>query len=90
MDLPAPSERKKCLATGKICFASKMEARLTILRLRWGFKALHNRLDGRRIKHRQGRPQQRRAYYCPHCGGYHLTKWGERDFKRYESREDLR
>ncbi|WP_257669585.1 hypothetical protein [Parapedobacter tibetensis] len=67
---------------------SRVEASVAIYRLRWGFKMSHSKLDGRRIKHRQGRPKQRRTYHCQHRGGYHLTSWGHRDFKRYESRED--
>ncbi len=74
---------EKCIATGKSVFASLEEARLMVLRFRWGFK-IHRDLFGKRIKHRTGRPIQCRAYYCHQCGGYHITKCNKRHFIRYE------
>jgi hypothetical protein len=64
----------KCTATGKVIFSSLLEARLVMFNLKWGYRK-HKDINGKRIKHRQGKPAQRRGYYCIHCGGYHLTKW---------------
>lgn len=66
--------KRKCSATGKVVFASHEEAKLAIFGLKWNYRMKRDPIDGKRIKHRQGRPQQRRAYYCAYCGGFHLTK----------------
>lgn len=76
---------EKCRATGKVIFASAQDARIAMFNLKWGFKK-HKDLFGKRIKHRQGRPDQRRAYYCVHCDGYHLTKWKTRAFRHYRKK----
>ncbi|MCT1526218.1 hypothetical protein [Sphingobacterium hotanense] len=74
---------RKCRATGKVIFETLIEAKLTMFRLKWGFRHIKD-IYGKRVKHRQGRPVQKRAYYCPHCDGFHLTKWGKSDFKTYQ------
>jgi len=73
---------KKCRETGKVIFTSWIEAQLVMLDLKWNYLYKRNE-EGRRIKHRQGRPIQRRAYYCTHCNGYHLTKWKKSNFNTY-------
>ena len=74
---------KKCRATGKVIFPTLMEAKITMFRLKWGFKHIKD-IYGKRIKRRQGKPEQKRAYYCPFCEGYHLTKWNKKSFKAYQ------
>lgn len=73
----------KCRATGKVIFPSQLEARCAMFRfkLRSRVKSV---TDGRRIKHRMGKPACRRAYYCRLCKGYHITKWKRDDFERYK------
>ena len=73
---------KKCLATGKVSFETLIEARIAMFLLKWGYKR-HRDIYGKRIKHRQGKPAQKRVYYCPDCDGYHLTKWNQKNFKSY-------
>jgi hypothetical protein len=77
----------KCTATGKVIFSSLLEARLVMFNLKWGYRK-HKDINGKRIKHRQGKPAQRRGYYCIHCGGYHLTKWKANEFNSYNNREE--
>ncbi|RKR84414.1 hypothetical protein BDD43_4649 [Mucilaginibacter gracilis] len=62
--------KNKCEDTGKTRFDSLAEAKDIMLRFR-GMWKLHR--EGKRRKHRQGKPAQKRAYYCGYCGGYHLT-----------------
>lgn len=76
---------QKCVATGKVIFSSYLEARLVMYGLKWGYKR-HRDVNGKRIKHRQGKPQQKRVYFCSHCNGYHLTKWDALDFKTYSDK----
>jgi hypothetical protein len=52
----------KCTATGKVIFSSLLEARLVMFNLKWGYRK-HKDINGKRIKHRQGKPAQRRGYY---------------------------
>lgn len=73
--------RKKCRVTGKVIFSTLVEARLTIVRLKWARRITD--MYGKRIKHCQGKPAQKRAYYCPHCKGFHLTKWDKSNFNSY-------
>ncbi|QIH31450.1 hypothetical protein [Sphingobacterium sp. DR205] len=77
---------KKCRETGKVIFASWIEARLVMLDLKWNYLFKRDR-TGRRIKHRQGRPIQRRAYFCTYCRGYHLTKWEKSNFNSYTEKK---
>ena len=65
---------KLCNATGKVSFDSYAAAKENITLHKWLAKTRRD-LNGKRIKHRQGRLQQRRIYHCPHCNGYHQTKW---------------
>ncbi len=76
---------QKCLATGKVVFASYLEAHIVMFNLKWGYKK-HKDIHGKRIKHRQGKPEQKRAYFCTYCNGYHLTKWNANDFNIYSER----
>jgi hypothetical protein len=63
--------KNKCEATGKVCYDSKKEARDVLLQLK---AACQFRYNGRRYKHRGRKPAQKRAYKCPFCQQYHLTK----------------
>ena len=62
----------KCEATGKVKFVSETAAKENMIRFRFKWKL---RLQGKRRKHRQGKPAQKRAYYCEDCDSYHLTSW---------------
>lgn len=73
---------QKCMATGKAIFPSLLEARYVMFTMKRGYKR-NTSESGRRIKHRQGKPAQRRAYFCPYCQGYHLTKWAAGEFYSY-------
>ncbi|MFU1857233.1 hypothetical protein ACK8HY_09470 [Sphingobacterium sp. NGMCC 1.201703] len=73
----------KCRATGKVIFPSRFEARCAMFRFKLRSR-VKNVTDGRRIKHRMGKPSSRRAYYCRFCAGYHITKWKKGDFERYK------
>jgi len=62
----------KCEATGKVRFNSEKEAKESMFRFRFTWKILR---QGKRRKHRQGKPAQKRSYFCEHCNGYHQTSW---------------
>ncbi len=77
-------ERRKCRATGKVRFNSKGEAGFFIQWLKWRYKKW---LRGKnRRKHRygsgEGKPKQRYAYGCIHCGGFHITKEHPHEYSR--------
>lgn len=62
----------KCSATGKTRYYNQGVAKEAMLRLK-GKKGLFDNITKKRLKRRQGKPEQCRAYYCKHCKGYHLT-----------------
>ncbi|TJY64472.1 hypothetical protein FAZ19_14840 [Sphingobacterium alkalisoli] len=65
-----------------VSFGSKAAAVFFIYWLKYRFKHRPHRADGSHIKRRnKGKPKQRRAYYCMHCGGYHITKWTEEEYQ---------
>lgn len=69
-----PKKRKKCRATGKVSFPSRVEAYAAMVVLRWRSKHPRKRSDGTRVKRRmKKKPAIRRLYYCEYCTGYHLT-----------------
>ncbi|PWN64127.1 hypothetical protein [Chryseobacterium viscerum] len=68
----------RCAATGKRSLPSVEEARSLMYLFR---NAVLNKLTGKRIKHRRGKPVQIRAYPCDYCKGYHLTRWTQQRFK---------
>jgi len=74
---------KKCRATGKLSYPTKMKAKLAILHFKWQALMRKNKVDGTRIKRRMGKVSQRRSYFCEHCQGYHLTKWTKSDYDNY-------
>ncbi|MFB2118722.1 hypothetical protein [Parapedobacter sp. 2B3] len=63
---------ERCSATGKSIFRSLSDAMERVMDFRKNIQQLRN---GRRRKHRQGKPKQKRVYLCEHCNGYHLTSW---------------
>ncbi len=87
MDEKARPKFKKCRGTGKVSFPNKLEAHWTMLRHKWS-ALVRNKIDGRRVKHRQGKQAQRRVYYCKVCKGYHLTKWTKQNFNNYTRYRD--
>ena len=64
--------KRRCIATGKTIFDTKGEAKESMIKFKSFSKMT---INGRRIKHRVGKPEQTRVYYCEHCKGFHLTKW---------------
>lgn len=60
----------RCEETGKTVFDSMAAGRETIIKFR---ARCHIGSNGRRRKHRQGKPSLKRVYHCEFCGGYHLT-----------------
>ncbi|WP_146896945.1 hypothetical protein [Chryseobacterium lathyri] len=73
-----------CDATGKRSLPSLDQA----VGLMYFFrKVIVNKLTGKRIKHRRGKPVQIRAYPCDYCKGYHLTKWTQQRFKKAPQHE---
>lgn len=72
----------KCRGTGKVSFPTKLEAQWTMMRHKLS-TLVRNKLDGRRVKRRQGKQAQRRIYFCAVCKGYHLTKWTKQNFNNY-------
>lgn len=73
----------KYRATGKVAFPSRIEAQYAMFRFKLRSR-VKNVTNGKRIKHRMGKPAFRRAYYCRLCEGYHITKWKRSDFERYK------
>lgn len=68
--------RERCSATGKIMFETKGEANESMVAIKSGQN--HMRYVGstlKRIKRRQGKTSQKRAYLCEHCDNWHLTSW---------------
>ena len=57
----------ECPATGKLRFTTALAAHLAVKQAFWS---------------RRTKKQPRRAYYCKHCQGYHLSSrgdtWGRR------------
>ncbi|MFC3199898.1 hypothetical protein ACFOET_19925 [Parapedobacter deserti] len=82
MELPHLPKRK-CFATGKVIFVSRRDAEMAMFQMRWAHRMQQRLSEERRTKRRHGQPKQRRAYYCEHCGGFHLTKM---EFPRPENR----
>lgn len=74
---------KKCQVIGKVSFQDRIAARLTILKIKWAIKFCRNKITGNRIKHRMGKIEKIRIYYCTYCKGYHLTKWSKRTYNNY-------
>jgi hypothetical protein len=74
----------KCMATTKVIFPGITEAREFIFNLKWRYK-IQKDINGKRIKHRQGRPEQRWAYYYACCDGVHITRWKPSEFNNYLS-----
>lgn len=62
----------KCDVTGKTRYTSPGTAKEAILRIK-GKKGLYDNITKKRLKRRQGKPDQCRTYYCKHCKGYHMT-----------------
>ena len=77
------SDTWKCRATGKVAFPSRFDAQYAMFRFKLRSR-VKNVTNGKRIKHRMGKPACRRAYYCRLCKGYHITKWKKDNFERYK------
>lgn len=78
---------ERCEATGKAICLSPNEATERVMDFK---ERLHRLRNGRRRKHRQGRPKQKRAYRCEHCDGFHLTSWNMPFRKREQNIAALR
>jgi len=64
--------RRTCSATGKTVFDTKAEAEEVRERV-MSFSRV--KIEGKRIKHRAGRPALKRSYFCEYCEGWHLTSF---------------
>jgi len=73
----------KCRATGKVAFPSLIEAKWRMINFKF-MTRIRNK-DGKRVKHRMGKPACKRAYYCKFCKGYHITKWDKGHFNNYKN-----
>ena len=69
--------KTKCSATGKIGFETKGDAQETMMNIKnsSNFYRYDTNSQKRRVKRRQGKPEQKRAYLCEHCDMWHLTSW---------------
>jgi len=74
--------------TGKVRFSTRIEAELVIFTLRRMLKRKDE--NGRRIKHRGGRPVAKRMYFCQYCNGYHVTRWNITNFNNYSEKREKR
>lgn len=74
--------------TGKVRFASRVEAEVVIFSLRGVLKRKDE--NGKRIKHRGGKPVAKRAYYCIYCKGYHVTRWPKSNYNSYVEKRNRR
>ena len=60
---------EKCPAEGKVRFATKKEALAKIHRT----KDIYSFRTGQRVNRLRRKRKEKRAYYCQHCEGWHLT-----------------
>jgi len=74
------NEKQKCKISGKRIFETYGDAKEMMISFK---NRVKYKKDGKRIKHRQGKPEARRVYLCPHCDGYHITK--EAHFREYQA-----
>lgn len=70
--------------TGKFIFPSAKTAKDVMLSFK-SRMSVTDRINGKRVKRRIGKPDQTRAYYCPHCHGFHLTSM--KDYKPLHARK---
>lgn len=62
--------KSKCKITNKTRYATKGDAQKALENIK---NSIYHKKDGKRNKHRQGKPAQKRAYPCKECKGWHLT-----------------
>jgi hypothetical protein len=62
----------KCSASGKTRYPTSGDAKTAIQKLK-AKKTAYNSITQKRIKRRNGKAEQCRSYYCPHCKGWHMT-----------------
>ena len=80
-----------CEATGKTIYENHMTA--DEAKNKHYYNVLKRKVEGRRYKHRSGRPHRCRIYRCEHCEGFHLThmpKWvlvSRKHIKEYTERK---
>lgn len=64
-------EKLKCKISGKSIFETHSQAKEVMI----AFKNRQRlKINGKRIKHRQGKAEVKRVYFCSFCDGYHITK----------------
>ncbi len=68
-----PLSLSKCTATGKTRYAEPGEAKKAMSKIK-AKRHSYNAIARKRVKHRQGKTEQCRYYYCGFCKGFHLTK----------------
>lgn len=75
----------KCEATGKVRFETKSAALIKLHRL----KDIYSRRTGQRCNRLRRKRKEKRAYYCPYCGGWHLTSQDFQTLKQIKQRKSL-
>ena len=75
----------KCEVTGKVRFENKSDALVKIHKLR----DIYSRRTGQRCNRLRKKRREKRAYYCSHCGGWHLTSQDFSTLKSIKAAKDL-
>ena len=75
----------KCEATGKVGFETKSDALVKIHKTR----TIINRKTGQRCNRLRKKRREKRAYFCCHCGGWHLTSQDYSTLKSIKSQNNL-
>lgn len=63
----------KCSASGKTRYTDPSAAKIAIQKIK-AKRYYYDGISKKKIKHRIGKAQQCRYYYCSFCKGFHLTK----------------
>ena len=75
----------RCAATGKVKFTTKSDALDKIHKTR----TIINRKTGQRCNRLRKKRKEKRAYYCSHCGGWHLTSQDYATLKSIKAANNL-
>lgn len=81
--------QKKCRATGKVRFHDPGAAKEAIMRIKTTDR-FYDRIQGKRINRRAGKPGQCRYYHCKECHGWHLTSMEQtKSFRKHKKERKL-
>lgn len=72
-------KKNKCSATGKTIFITKEKADQALISLKSA--STYNNILFKNNKKCKNKVEQKRAYFCLHCKGYHLTSQTKQDYK---------